>query len=179
MTPRKKAVHRVAKARPAAPRMMVALAPTPPLIVAGGRSKPMALALHSEGCDKNPPATIMSPIPGVTPNGPPPSPLETVFVPVPPPSGDMGPQTWVVTDRPVPPSPEGGGGGGGGVPTTTGGGGGGGVFPPGVPTPSGVPTAVPEPGTWAMMLAGFLSIGAALRRNRATARRLDKSPAEP
>jgi hypothetical protein len=27
-------------------------------------------------------------------------------------------------------------------------------------------TAVPEPGTWAMMLLGFGAVGAALRRNR-------------
>lgn len=48
-----------------------------------------------------------------------------------------------------------------------GGGGGGGVAPPGVttPPPGGTgPNVLPEPGTWAMMLLGFLAIGGILRR---------------
>lgn len=51
--------------------------------------------------------------------------------------------------------PGGGGGGGGGTTTT----------PPGdVPT---VPSAVPEPGTWATMLLGFAMLGFAFRSRRA------------
>ncbi|WP_156363692.1 PEPxxWA-CTERM sorting domain-containing protein [Sphingomonas sp. Leaf357] len=47
------------------------------------------------------------------------------------------------------------------------GGGGGGVAPPGVTTPPPGGTGanvLPEPGTWAMMLLGFLAIGGVLRR---------------
>lgn len=56
-------------------------------------------------------------------------------------------------------------GGGIGVP----GGGGGIVTPPGIETPPGPPavTPVPEPGTWAMMLLGFMLLGSALRRRPA------------
>ena len=68
-------------------------------------------------------------------------------------------------------SPGGGGGGGGGGPGT-----------PGGDTPQTIPTeqphvpvvdtpAVPEPGTWAMMLLGFAAIGWRVRR-RATGSRL-------
>jgi hypothetical protein len=60
----------------------------------------------------------------------------------------------------------GGPGGGGGGP----GGGGGGPPPPPPPPPPPTPTpfsAVPEPGTWAMMLLGFGMIGLTLRRRRA------------
>lgn len=53
-----------------------------------------------------------------------------------------------------------------------GGGGGGGGIPPGQQTPPNTPpnapSAVPEPGTWMTMLAGFAMIGAALRRKRRT-----------
>lgn len=54
----------------------------------------------------------------------------------------------------------GGGAGGGG---TGGGGGGGGVIGGGTPP---VLPAIPEPTTWAMMLLGFLGIGASLRHRR-------------
>jgi hypothetical protein len=151
----------VAKAKPAVARVMVALAPTAPPVASGGRSPALTVALRSQGCEKDQPVVAMSPVPGAEPNGPPPSPLEAVLQPVPPPAGDMTPQTWVVTDRPVPPPPD-EGPGGVFVPVTGGGGGGGGggVFP------TGGPTAVPEPGTWAMMLVGFLGVGAALRSTR-------------
>jgi hypothetical protein len=33
-----------------------------------------------------------------------------------------------------------------------------------------VPTAVPEPGTWAMMLMGFGAMGVSMRRRKATLR---------
>ena len=77
------------------------------------------------------------------------------------------------------------GGGGGGVVVTPPGGGGGGVTPPGQTPPEGgnppppptelvvPPPAVPEPGTWAMMLLGFGLMGWSLRREslrRAAAR---------
>ena len=78
-----------------------------------------------------------------------------------------------------------GGGGGGpliGSPGGGGGGGGGGPGTPGGDTPQTIPTeqphvpvvdtpAVPEPGTWAMMLLGFAAIGWRVRR-RATGSRL-------
>jgi hypothetical protein len=57
-------------------------------------------------------------------------------------------------------SPGGGGGGGGGVivpPVTT---------TPGTPTPPTQTSAVPEPGTWALMLLGFGFVGLAVRRDR-------------
>jgi hypothetical protein len=62
-------------------------------------------------------------------------------------------------------------GGGGGGP---GGGGGGVVTPPGQPRPPAPPpttetSAVPEPGTWAMMILGFGFTGLALRRRRTAA----------
>jgi hypothetical protein len=37
----------------------------------------------------------------------------------------------------------------------------------GLPTGGGGVSAVPEPGTWAMMIIGFFSVGAAVRRRRA------------
>lgn len=54
--------------------------------------------------------------------------------------------------------------GGGGVIPGGGGGGGGGTNPGTPPT-----TSVPEPSTWAMLILGFLSIGAAMRRRRTRA----------
>jgi hypothetical protein len=64
----------------------------------------------------------------------------------------------------------GGGGGGGGSPGTTGPG----SQPPGQPNPTGSPEtpAVPEPGTWATMMMGFVLSGCMLRRRRARARQL-------
>ncbi|MFW2851001.1 PEPxxWA-CTERM sorting domain-containing protein [Sphingomonas sp. TX0543] len=59
---------------------------------------------------------------------------------------------------PIPPVNNGGGGGGGG----------GGIIVTPTPTPTGSPTPpvtpVPEPATWAMLLAGFFGIGIAMRR---------------
>ncbi len=43
-------------------------------------------------------------------------------------------------------------------------GGGGGILPPSPPTPS--PPAVPEPGAWAMLVAGFGLVAVSLRRKR-------------
>jgi hypothetical protein len=58
-------------------------------------------------------------------------------------------------------------GGGGGGPGGGGGGpGGGGVVPPSNPENPVIPPAVPEPGTWAMMLIGFGMIGFSVRRRR-------------
>lgn len=54
-------------------------------------------------------------------------------------------------------APGGGGGGGGGI----------------VPTPpQEPPSAIPEPATWAMMILGFLSVGAMMRRARPRALRI-------
>jgi len=58
-------------------------------------------------------------------------------------------------------SPGGGGGGGGGgviVPPVT--------TTPGTPTPPTQTSAVPEPGTWALMLLGFGFVGLTVRRDR-------------
>ena len=62
-------------------------------------------------------------------------------------------------------SPGGGGGGPGGGGTGQPGGGGGG--PPGQPPPT-QPPAVPEPGTWAMLILGFGATGIAMRRRRSS-----------
>ena len=60
----------------------------------------------------------------------------------------------------------GGGGSGGGFP---GGGGPGAGNPPGGTPPTGTPPTpgpVPEPSTWALLIIGFFSVGAALRKRR-------------
>ena len=59
--------------------------------------------------------------------------------------------------------PIGGAGPGGGIGILPPGGGGGIVTPPGTETPPGPPAVspVPEPGTWAMMLLGFMLMGSA------------------
>ncbi|MFL6765436.1 MAG: PEPxxWA-CTERM sorting domain-containing protein [Sphingomicrobium sp.] len=107
--------------------------------------------------------------------GPPPAPLEVIPAsPVPLFAMVGGPPVL------VPPIPAiGGGGGGGGTPGSPpgfsnipppGGGGGGVIVPPSIQetptTPSTPIPAVPEPGTWSMMLVGFAMIGWAIRRNQ-------------
>ena len=76
------------------------------------------------------------------------------------------------------PSPPGIGAPGGGISVTTpGGGGGGGGSPPEGSLPVTAPTvvvptpvqAIPEPGTWAMMLLGFAFLGRSLRKRAALA----------
>lgn len=63
------------------------------------------------------------------------------------------------------------GGGGGGPPGGPGGPGG----PPQQPPPE-QPPAVPEPGTWAMMILGFALTGWALRRNGAASALVERRP---
>jgi len=109
-----------------------------------------------------------------------PSPGELAKVLLPPPSPevalDLAPPLRLASLTMPPPAaafilpPS--GGGGGGVISPPGGGGGGGVTPPGTdtfpnePREPVVPSAVPEPGTWALMLLGFGLVGWRARRNR-------------
>lgn len=100
---------------------------------------------------------LPSPSPQVALDFAPPVPMASLNIPPP------------VAEFIVPPS----GGSGGGLVPSPGGGGGGGVSPPGGTEtfPNGprqpVPSAVPEPGTWALMLLGFGLVGWRARRTRA------------
>jgi hypothetical protein len=100
---------------------------------------------------------------------------ETPFAipnPVPPPLYTVMAGPPPVPVPPVPIAPGGGGGGGPPIfsPIPLPGGGGGFVPPPiittAVPPPTVTVTALPEPASWAMMLAGFAMMGAGLRRER-------------
>ena len=132
---------------------------------------------------KRAPALHERALPKVRRPSPPINPLTALLIP--PPSPPVAPVAPVplydlVAGPPVivPPvtGTTGGGGGGtiGGPPSFTEipppGGGGGGVFvPPTTTTTQQVPpptSAVPEPGTWAMMLLGFGFMGLTLRRDR-------------
>jgi hypothetical protein len=55
------------------------------------------------------------------------------------------------------------------------------VLPPGVEQPpilppdtGGPPLGVPEPATWAMLIAGFFGLGGVLRRDHAARRRVSQ-----
>lgn len=101
----------------------------------------------------NPPATVAEVIPPA-PLAPPPSIAEVIS-----PSGLIASAPLALGSALL-------GGGLIGPPTGGGGGGGGGSAPPITETPPPVvtvPPAVPEPGTWMMMLLGFSVIGTALR----------------
>lgn len=101
-------------------------------------------------------------------------------VPPTPPADNAPLYNAITSAPPIGTLPEGGvGGGPGGFPAISfpGGGGGGVIIPPVVtttpPTTPSTPTtptpptpAVPEPGSWAMMLIGFLLIGQVLRSHR-------------
>ena len=120
-------------------------------------------------------------LPKVRKPAPPVSPLAAI-VAAPPPASTIPPAAplySLMTGPPVPIPPVGaipvGGGGGGSPPVdiSTPGGGGGIVppitttsVPPLTPTPTQT-SAVPEPGTWALMLLGFGFVGLVVRRDRA------------
>jgi hypothetical protein len=120
-------------------------------------------------------------LPKVRAPSPPVNPLAALVTappspPIAPPAGPA-PLFGLMAGPPVIVPPTGGNasGGGGGSPVfseiPTPGGGGGAIVPPiittaEVPPPS---SAVPEPGSWALMLLGFAMTGLALRRDRLTA----------
>jgi hypothetical protein len=118
-------------------------------------------------------------LPKVRAPSPPVSPLAAIITapPSPPVAPPTGPLFGLMAGPPVIVPPTGGNasGGGGGPPVfseiPTPGGGGGAIVPPVITTTEVPPpsSAVPEPGSWALMLLGFAMTGLALRRDRLTA----------